>query len=216
MWTTLNGYEKKENMAGMWKKLMKKRWFWRTDYAKNVTWSYVLEGHARKCVEQHCELDSEQLCKVSSHCLDWSSIQAQEELRSVGELPRSLHHNLSGKRLFLARNGRLDILWSVHKFLALLLNGFRCATHDTQDLFLIFITTSENPRQHCQCEETLPNNADLDCFKTPILQEILKTRSQHQVEHCVFWEVARLFQPVGFVRNKLQYRTVPTGSEIIS
>ena len=32
--------------------------------------------------------------------------------------------------------------------------------------------------------ETLPNNADWDCFKTPILQEMSKTQNQHQVEHC--------------------------------
>ena len=41
--------------------------------------------------------------------------------------------------------------------------------------------------------ETLPNNADWFCFKTPILQEILRTQNLHQVEHCVFLEVIRLF-----------------------
>ena len=29
--------------------------------------------------------------------------------------------------------------------------------------------------------ETLPNNADWDCFKTPILQVILRTQNLHQV-----------------------------------
>ena len=56
--------------------------------------------------------------------------------------------------------------------------------------------------------ETLPNNADWDCFKTPILQEILRIQSLRQVEHCAFSEVIRLFQPVGCLRNKLQFRTV--------
>ena len=56
--------------------------------------------------------------------------------------------------------------------------------------------------------ETLPNNADWYCFKTPILQEILRIQNLHQVEHCAFWEVIRLFQSVGCVRNKLQFRTV--------
>ena len=55
--------------------------------------------------------------------------------------------------------------------------------------------------------EVLRNNADWDCFKTPILQEILRTRNLLQVEHCVFSEVTRSFQSAGCVRNKLQFRT---------
>ena len=56
--------------------------------------------------------------------------------------------------------------------------------------------------------ETLPNNADWDCFKTPILQEILRIQNLHQVEHCAFLKVIHLCQSVGSVRNKLQFRTV--------
>ena len=56
--------------------------------------------------------------------------------------------------------------------------------------------------------ETLPNNADWDCFKTPILQETLRIQNLHQVEHYAFSEVIRLFQSAGCVRNKLQFRTV--------
>ena len=56
--------------------------------------------------------------------------------------------------------------------------------------------------------ETLQNNADWDCFKTPILQEISRIQILHQVEHCSFSEAIRLFQPVGCARNKLQFRTV--------
>ena len=56
--------------------------------------------------------------------------------------------------------------------------------------------------------ETLQNNADWDCFKTPILQEILRIQNLHQVEHCAFSEAIRLFQSVGCVRNKLQFGTV--------
>ena len=43
--------------------------------------------------------------------------------------------------------------------------------------------------------ETLPNNADWDCFKTPILQEILRTQNLLRVEHCAFFrEVIHLFR----------------------
>ena len=40
------------------------------------------------------------------------------------------------------------------------------------------------------------------------LQEILRIQNLHQVEHCAFSEAIRLFQSVGCVRNKLQFRTV--------
>ena len=56
--------------------------------------------------------------------------------------------------------------------------------------------------------EILQNNADWDCFKTPILQEILRIQNLRQVEHCAFSEAIRLFQLVGCVRNELQFRTV--------
>ena len=56
--------------------------------------------------------------------------------------------------------------------------------------------------------ETLPNNAEWDCFKTPILQVILRIQNLYQVEHGAFWGVIHLFQSVGCVRNKLQFRTV--------
>ena len=54
----------------------------------------------------------------------------------------------------------------------------------------------------------LQNHAGWDCFKTPIVQEILRTQNLLNVEHCAFLEVIHLFQKVGCVRNKLQFRTV--------
>ena len=56
--------------------------------------------------------------------------------------------------------------------------------------------------------ETLQNNADWDCFETLILQEILRTQNLLLVEHCAFSETIRLFQSVGCVRSKIQFRTV--------
>ena len=40
----------------------------------------------------------------------------------------------------------------------------------------------------------LQNNAGWDCFKTPILQEILRIKNLLLVEHCAFLEVIHLFQ----------------------
>ena len=59
----------------------------------------------------------------------------------------------------------------------------------------------------------LQNNAGWDCFKTPILREILEIQNLHQVEHCAFWDVMRCFQSVGCVRNKTQFRTVQQNQE---
>ena len=61
----------------------------------------------------------------------------------------------------------------------------------------------------------LQNSADLDCFKTPILREILRIQNPLLEEHGAFSEATRLFQSVGCVRNKLQFRS-STESEIIS
>ena len=44
------------------------------------------------------------------------------------------------------------------------------------------------------CGKTLQNNADWDCFKTPIFQEILRIQNLRQVEGCAFLEVIHLFQ----------------------
>ena len=49
--------------------------------------------------------------------------------------------------------------------------------------------------------ETLQNNADWDCFKTPILQEILRIQNLHQVEHCAFSE-AFTFVPISWMCKK--------------
>ena len=48
--------------------------------------------------------------------------------------------------------------------------------------------------------ETLPNNADWDCFKTPILPEILRIQNPLLVEHCAFLEVA--FVPISSMCKK--------------
>ena len=54
------------------------------------TWSYDMEGHAKKCVERYCELanrTTQQLCKVSTPCIDDHHFK-EEELKSVGELSK--------------------------------------------------------------------------------------------------------------------------------
>ena len=43
---------------------------------------------------------------------------------------------------------------------------------------------------------TLLNNADWDCFKTPIFAGDLEDSESTSVERCAFWEVIHMFQSV--------------------
>ena len=80
------------------------------------SWSYDMEGHAKKCVERFCELanrTTQQLYKVSTPCIDDHQFK-REELESVGELSKVCSQMVL-KCFFLARIGRPDILLSVNK-----------------------------------------------------------------------------------------------------
>ena len=61
----------------------------------------------------------------------------------------------------------------------------------------------------------LQNNTDWDCFKTPILQEILRIQNLLRVEHYAFLEVKHLFQSVGCVKKQTSVSHSSTESEII-
>ena len=80
------------------------------------SWSYDMEGHAKKCVERYCELENkttQQLYKVSTPCIDDHHFK-EEELKSVGELSK-VCPQIVLKCLYVARIGRPDILCSVNK-----------------------------------------------------------------------------------------------------
>ena len=64
--------------------------------------------------------------------------------------------------------------------------------------------------------ETLPNNADWDCFKTLTSQEILRIQNLLQEEHCAFLEVIHLFQSVGCAIKQTSVSHSSTESDIIS
>ena len=74
------------------------------------SWSYDMEGHAKKCVERYCELanrTTQQLCKVSTPCIDDHHFK-EEEMKSVGELSK-VCSQIVLKCLYLTRIGRPDI-----------------------------------------------------------------------------------------------------------
>ena len=69
-------------------------------YSENLrisSWSYDMEGHAKKCVERYCKLankTTQQLYKVSTPCIDDHHFK-EEEMKSVGELSQVWSQNCS-------------------------------------------------------------------------------------------------------------------------
>ena len=60
------------------------------DAETTSSWSYDMEGHAKKCVERYCELankTAQQLYKVSTPSIDDHHFK-EEEMKSVGELSK--------------------------------------------------------------------------------------------------------------------------------
>ena len=54
------------------------------------SWSYDMEGHAKKCAERYCKLanrTTQQLYKVSTPCIHDRHFK-EKELKSVGELSK--------------------------------------------------------------------------------------------------------------------------------
>ena len=93
------------------------------------SWSFDMEGHAKKCVERSCELakiSTQQLYKDATPCMD--DHHFKEENESVGELSAVCLQDVL-KCLYLARIGRLDIFWLVHRRLARLISY----THHTSE-----------------------------------------------------------------------------------
>ena len=83
------------------------------------------------------------------------------------------------KCLCLARIGRPDILWSVNKLARAITKWTKSCDKRLERLISYFHHTSEY-RQDFEMWETQQNNAELGYFKSVILQETLKTRSQRQ------------------------------------
>ena len=84
-------------------------------YSENFrfsSWSYDMEGHAKKCVERYCERNNS--TKYLLHALIDDHHFKEEDLKSIGELSQ-VCSQIVLKFLYLARIGRPDIPWSVNK-----------------------------------------------------------------------------------------------------
>ena len=108
-----------------------------------------MEGHAKKCVQRYCELankTTQQLHKVSTPCIDDHHFK-EEEMKSVGELSQ-VCSQIVLTCLYLARVGRLDILWSVNK-LARSITKWTKACDKRLNRLISYIHHTCEYRQYC-------------------------------------------------------------------
>ena len=118
------------------------------------SWSYDMEGHAKKCVERYCELankSTQQLYKVSTPCIDDHHFK-EEETKSVGELSNTCSQIVL-KCLYLARIGRPDILWSVNK-LARSITKWTKACDKRLNRLISYIHHTSEYKQYCHVGNT--------------------------------------------------------------
>ena len=112
-------------------------------------------GHAKKCVERYCELankTTQQLYKVSTPCIDDHHFK-EEETKSVGRLVKLPALKIVLKCLYLARIGRLDILWSVNK-LARSITKWTKACDKRLNRLISYIHHTSEYKQYCHVGNT--------------------------------------------------------------
>ena len=171
------------------------------------SWSYDMEGHAKKCVERYFELahkTTQQLYKVSTPCIDDHHFK-EEELKSVGELSK-ICSQIVVKCLYLPRIGRPDILWSVNK-LARSITKWTKACDKRLSRLISYIHHTCEYKQSCYVGNTA-KQCRFGLFQDSDFARDLEDSKSTSGEHCAFSEAIHLFQSVGCVRNKLQFRTV--------
>ena len=187
-------------------------------YSENLrisSWSYDMEGHAKKCVERYCELankTTQQLYKVSTPCFDDHHFK-EEELKSVGELSK-VCSQIVLKCLHLARIGRLDILWSVNK-LARSITKWTKACDKRFSRLISYIHHTCEYKQHCfvgniakQCRLGLFQDSDF-------AGDLEDSKSTSGGTLCVFG--SHTFVPISWIcKKQIAVSHSSTESEIIS
>ena len=135
-------------------------------------------------------------------CIDDHRLK-EEELISVGELSR-VCSPIVMKCLYLARIGRLDILWSVNK-LARSTTKWTKACDKRLNRLISYIHHTSEYRQYCHVCNTA-KQCKLGLFQDSDFAGDLEDSKSTSGD--AFLEVLHLFRSVGCVRNKLQFRTV--------
>ena len=167
------------------------------------SWSYDMEGPAKKCVERYCELAHEttqQLHKVATPCKD--DHHFKEELKTVGELSK-VCSQIVLKCLYLARIGRPDILWSVIK-LARLITKWTKACDKRLSRVISYIHHTCEYRQCCYVGNTA-QQCRLELFRDSDFAGDFEDSKPTSGEILCIFEVTRSYQEVGCARNRLSF-----------
>ena len=179
------------------------------------SWSYDMEGHAKKCVERYSELaikTTQQPYTVSIPCIDNHHFK-EEELKSVGELS-NLSSQFVLKCLYLARIGRLDILWSVNKLARSIMKWTKACDKRLNRLISYIHHTCEY-EQYCYVGNTA-KQCRLGLFQDSDFAGDLEYQNLLRVEHCAFFG-SHTFVPISWMRKKqTAVSHSSTESEIIS
>ena len=171
------------------------------------TWSYDMEGLAKKCVERYWELAKEttqQLYQVSTPCLDDHHFQ-EGELGSKGESSK-VCSQIVLKCLYLARIGRPDILWSVNKLARAVTKWTRACDKRLARLISYLHHTCEY-KQYCHVGNTA-KQCRLGLFQdSDFAGDLEDSKSTSGGLLCIL-AVTHYFPFVGCARNKRQSCTV--------
>ena len=179
------------------------------------SWSYDMEGHAKKCVERYCELanrTSQQLYKVSTPCIDDHHFK-EGELKSVGELSK-VCSQIVLKCLYLARIGRPDFLWSVNK-LARSITKWTKARDKRLSRLISHIHHTCDYKQYCHVRNTA-KQCRLGLFQdSDFAGDLEDSKSTPGGTLCIFG--SHTFVPISWMcKNQTSVSHSSTESEIIS
>ena len=178
------------------------------------SWSYDVEGHAKKCVVRYCELankTTQQLYKVSTLCIDDHHFK-EEEMKSVGELSQ-MCSQIVLKCLYLARIGRPDILWSVNE-LARSITKWTKACDKRLNRLISYIHHTSDYKQYCYVGNTA-KQCRLGLFQdSDFAGDLEDSKSTSGGTLCVFG--SHTFVPIRMCKKQTSVSHSSTESEIIS
>ena len=179
------------------------------------SWSYDMEGHAKKCAQRYGELankTTQQLHKVSTPCIDDHHFK-EEEMKSVGELSH-VCSQIVLKCLYLARIGRPYILWSVNK-LARSITKWTKACDERLNRLISYIHHTCEYKQYCHVGNTA-KQCRLGLFQdSDFAGDLEDSKSTSGGTFCVFG--SHTFVPISWMcKKQTAVSHSSTESEIIS
>ena len=170
-----------------------------------MTWWVTQRNVWNDFVRWQTRLTTQQLYKVSVPCIDDHHFK-EEETKSVGELSTTCSQIVL-KCLYLARIGRLDILWSVNK-LARSITKWTEACDKRLNRLISYIHHTSEYKQHCHVGNTA-KQCRLGLFQdSHFAGDLEDSKSTSGGTLCIFGSQTFVPLSCGCARNKHQFLTV--------